>query len=138
MRHCTDTPPRELFLAVNQFNGGRWFECHETLEDLWAGETGEGRNLYQGVLQVAVALHHWRNGNFGGAISLLKGGTGYLRRTGAVCQQLDVTGLIIDADSMREALEALGPEQMKELAPEFIPKLRFAESPADAGEAGQP
>lgn len=126
MRLCNEAPPRELFLAANQFNGGRWFECHETLEDLWTGESGEVRDLYQGVLQVAVALHHWRNGNFGGAISLLKGGTGYLRRTGAVCQQVDVAGLIVAADTMREELEALGSERMKELPPELIPRLRFA------------
>ena len=80
---------------------------------------------------MAVALHHWRNGNFGGTISLLKGGTGYLRRTGAVCQQVDVAGLIVAADTMREALEALGSERMKELSPELIPRLRFAGPDAD-------
>jgi hypothetical protein len=85
---------------------------------------------------VGVALHHWRNGNFGGAISLLKGGTGYLRRTGAVCQQLDVASLIADADRLREVLEGLGPERMKELPQELIPILRFVASSTAAEETG--
>ncbi|GAA3400801.1 DUF309 domain-containing protein [Paenibacillus hodogayensis] len=45
-----------------------YFECHEVMEELWMEE---GRNpLHQGLLQVAVALYHHRNGNVGGAIKL--------------------------------------------------------------------
>ena len=45
-----------------------YFECHEVLEELWL-ETGRDP-LYQGLLQVAVALHHHHNDNFNGAIKL--------------------------------------------------------------------
>ncbi|GGG15293.1 DUF309 domain-containing protein [Paenibacillus abyssi] len=45
-----------------------YFECHEVMEELWLEE---GRNLfYQGLLQVAVGLHHWRNDNYSGAVKL--------------------------------------------------------------------
>ncbi|AZN42216.1 DUF309 domain-containing protein [Paenibacillus albus] len=45
-----------------------YFECHEVMEELWLEE---GRNLlYQGLLQAAVGLHHWRNDNFSGAVKL--------------------------------------------------------------------
>ncbi|HUC93518.1 MAG TPA: DUF309 domain-containing protein [Paenibacillus sp.] len=45
-----------------------YFECHEVMEELWLEE---GRNLlYQGLLQVAVGLHHWRNDNRSGAVKL--------------------------------------------------------------------
>src|SRR5690242_10347806 len=115
MRQCEDATPRELILAINQFNGGRWFECHETLEDLWVGEEGEMRDFYQGVLQVAVALHHWRNGNFVGAIRLLEGGGGYLCRVRSVCQRIDVGALIVAADKVREELATLGPTRMGQL-----------------------
>lgn len=75
MRHCEESPPGLLLLAIRQFNVGQWYECHETLEELWIGEMGEVRDFFQGVLQIAVALHHWRNGNYGGAFSLLNGGS---------------------------------------------------------------
>jgi len=125
LKHCNEATPQELFRAIRQFNSGDWFECHETLEDLWVGEQGEMRDFYQGILQIAVALHHRRNGNFGGALRLLESGASYLRRVSAVCQGIDVAGLIEDSDRMREELAALGPEQMAELAPALIPRLRL-------------
>ncbi|MGD0584582.1 MAG: DUF309 domain-containing protein [Oryzomonas sp.] len=124
MRYCEESPPRQLLEAIRQFNTGDWFECHETLEDLWVGEEGEVREFYQGVLQVAVALHHWKNGNFGGAISLLKGGVAYLSRVSAVCQWVDVAAFIVAVDRVREALEQLGKEGMAALDLSLIPVLR--------------
>lgn len=123
-RQCSDSPPGQLLQAIREFNSREWFECHETVEELWIGETGEIRDFYQGLIQVAVALHHWRNGNFGGAISLLKGGAAYLRQVPAACQWVDVAGLIAAADRMRAALEELGKERMDALDPGFIPLIK--------------
>jgi uncharacterized protein len=124
MRHCHESPPGQLLLAIRQFNTRQWFECHETLEDLWVGEEGEVRDLFQGVLQVAVALHHWRNGNYGGAVSLLNGGTALLGRVSDACLWVDVARIIADAQRMREALEELGRERMSELEDSLVPQLR--------------
>jgi predicted metal-dependent hydrolase len=123
-RQCNESPPGQLLQAIREFNGREWFECHETVEDLWVGEEGEVRDFYQGIIQIAVAMHHWRNGNFGGAVSLLKGGAGYLGLVDEVCQWVDVAGLIADADRMRTALEELGRERMAELDPELIPLIK--------------
>jgi predicted metal-dependent hydrolase len=125
MRHCDESPPEELLRAVVEFNRGDWFDCHETLEDLWVAEEGETRDFYHGVLQVAVALHHWREGNFGGAVRLLEGGAKYLRRVQPVCQGVDVAGLVAAADRLREALTNLGAARMAELHPDLIPRLRL-------------
>ncbi len=133
MRHCEGPPPGELLRAIDQFNRRDWFDCHETLEYLWMGQIGETRDFYQGILQVAVALHHWRGGNFRGAVSLLARGAGYLRRVRPVCQGVDVEGFVADADRLWEALAALGPERMAELEPDLIPRLRLA-TLQDAGQ----
>lgn len=56
--------PRVVRLAVSQFNDGRYFECHETLEDAWRMETDvHWRNFLQGFIHLAVALHHARRNN---------------------------------------------------------------------------
>ena len=128
-RQCSDSPPGQLLQAIREFNGCEWFECHETVEDLWIGETGEVRDFYQGLIQIAVALHHWKNGNFGGAVSLLKGGAGYLGHVGDSCQWVDVARLIADADRMRAALEELGKERMETLDPSFIPVIQTVSAP---------
>lgn len=61
---------RLYVLFLYYFNFERdYFECHEVLEELWLEE---GRNaLYQGLLQVAVGLYHFRNNNVSGARKLL-------------------------------------------------------------------
>ncbi len=123
-RMCEDSPPGQLLQGIREFNSGDWFECHETVEDLWIGSEGEVKDFYQGIIQIAVALHHWRNGNFGGALSLLKGGANYLRHVAAPCQWVDVAVLIADAGRMRDALEALGKERMAELDPALLPVIK--------------
>jgi len=128
-RMCEDAPPGQLLQAIREFNGREWFECHETVEDLWIGSEGEVRDFYQGIIQVAVALHHWRNGNFGGAVSLLRGGAGYLRHVSKACQWVDVTALIADADRMRATLEELGKERMETLDPDVIPLITTVSAP---------
>ena len=128
MRHCEETPPGQLLLAIRQFNARDWYECHETLEDLWVGKEGEVRNFLQGVLQIAVALHHWRNGNYGGAVSLLTGGVNYLKRVSDTCLWVDVAQLVADANRMREALEQLGAERMDQLDDSQVPQLRTVSS----------
>ncbi|MBT1071567.1 DUF309 domain-containing protein [Pelotalea chapellei] len=125
MKSCNSSPPGPLLRALGEFNRGEWFECHETLEDLWLGEQGELRDFYQGMLQIAVALHHWRNGNFGGSISLLEGGAGYLSRVNSTCQRIDVTALVESANRMREKLISLGPEHMADLPSELLPRLKL-------------
>lgn len=124
MRHCEESPPGQLLLAIRQFNSREWFECHETLEELWIGETGEVRNLYQGILQIAVALHHWRNGNYGGSVSLLEGGVKLLTRVSEACLWVDVAALIADSNNMRAALEKIGREGMGSLDPAIIPQVK--------------
>lgn len=124
-RLCSDLPPAELLQGIREFNAGDWFDCHETLEDLWGGEQGDARHLYQGVLQVAVALHHWQDGNFRGAMFLLGSAEELLTRVEPVCQGVDVAALLRDSGRLRRALETLGPERMGEVDSSLIPRVRL-------------
>lgn len=123
-RTCDQSPPGQLLQAIREFNRHDWLESHETVEDLWVGSEGEIRNFYQGIIQIAVALYHWQNGNFGGAVSLLQGGAQYLSHVSDRCQWVDVVRLINDADRMRAALEGLGEERMGSLSRELIPGIK--------------
>lgn len=123
---CIDSPSGAILRAFGEFNRGEWYECHETLEDLWIGSEDEPRWFYQGMLQIAVALLHWSNGNYGGAVNLLTSGINYLQRVSAVCQRIEVATLVADAEHFRTELTRLGPERMAELPEEKIPKMRLA------------
>ena len=58
----------ELYLkGIWLFNEGEFFDCHDELEELWTEIQGEERKYIQGLIQAAVALFHFGNGNLGGA-----------------------------------------------------------------------
>jgi predicted metal-dependent hydrolase len=51
---------RRLFLkGIELFNGGRFYDSHEVWEDIWRSTTPEPRNLFQGLIQIAAALHQF-------------------------------------------------------------------------------
>jgi len=52
---------RERFFGegVELFNQGRFFEAHEAWEEIWRSTTPEPRDLFQGLIQVAAALHQF-------------------------------------------------------------------------------
>ena len=58
--------------AVREFNDGHFFECHDTLEEMWTGLRGPGRDFFQGLIQVSVAFYHLGNGNLAGFESMTR------------------------------------------------------------------
>lgn len=84
------------------------------------------RDLYHGILQVGVGLHHWRNGNFHGASTLLEEGIERLRAFAPRCQGVDVAALIADATQARQRLIALGADRLRGADLTAIaPRIRF-------------
>lgn len=59
-----------LLKGLEEFNAGQYFDCHETLETLWKGLSGDEKTLVQGIIQVSVAYYHWHRGNQKGALRL--------------------------------------------------------------------
>jgi predicted metal-dependent hydrolase len=57
--------------AVEFFNAGRYFDAHEAWEDEWRESGDPERRWLQGLVQVAVALHHRSTGNIAGAESVM-------------------------------------------------------------------
>lgn len=84
------------------------------------------RGLYHGILQVGVGFHHWRNGNFHGASTLLEEGIERLRPFAPRCQGVEVGTLIAGATAAREQLLALGAEGLRRADVGGVaPRIRF-------------
>lgn len=67
----TDAEYPPLYLkGIEYFNECEFYEAHEVWEELWADEPGPAKKFYQGLIQAAVALHHFGNGNIRGARKL--------------------------------------------------------------------
>ena len=124
---CSRPPSPTLLAAVRQFNEGKYFLCHETLEDLWLSEPEPLRRLYQGALQIGVGLHHLQNGNERGAVLLLSRGCELLDPFAPACLGLDVAALIAGAQQVLASLQETGAEQTLARAAELFPRIRQVE-----------
>jgi predicted metal-dependent hydrolase len=107
---CAGAGPAGLARGVAEFNAGRYFEAHETLEALWLAEPSDRRLLYQGLLQVGVGLYHLRRDNDRGAVNVLGYGLDRLARLPDRCLGIDVAGLRAAATASRGRIIALGPD----------------------------
>lgn len=64
--------------GIAEFNREHFFECHDTLEELWMETGGRDRLFLQGLIQASVGLYHFFNGNYKGASSQLTKALGKL------------------------------------------------------------
>ncbi len=109
------TVPGNLLRACEEFNSGRFFECHESLEEVWQEEGGPVRDLYKGLIQVAAAFVHLSRGNYIGAERLCRTALGYLapyRLEGAL--GFDIERICRDTEDAYARTRALGPERIRE------------------------
>lgn len=99
---------RRYIQFLDEFNRKRdYYECHELLEDLWIEEGREA--LWQGLLQIAVALYHFRNGNRSGAQKLFDSALIKLEPYPDVTAGIDLARLREEA---AEYLERLRQDQL--------------------------
>jgi len=80
--------------AVLLFNQQEFFACHDVLEEVWSETLGESRELYQGLIHAAVALHHFSEGNFGGARKMYQSTMNYLTPYSTVECGFDIPRLL--------------------------------------------
>ena len=53
--------------AIDQFNRREFWECHETLEDVWRATPYPLRFFYHSIIKTAVGFHHLSRHNRHGA-----------------------------------------------------------------------
>jgi hypothetical protein len=122
--------PRYL-AGVLFFNDHDFFEAHEVWEDLWAESHGDERRFYQGLIQAAVGLFHFGNGNLGGAVKLYHSSRDYMRPCGSPFLGLDVDAFWRGMEEcFRSLLTAAGaPDRSLRPEPARIPVLVLEPAP---------
>ncbi len=63
--------------GVELFNAGQYRQAHEPWEKVWLTGTQDG-DFWKGLIQAAIALHHFERGELEGARKLYRGHRGYL------------------------------------------------------------
>ena len=99
----------ELTRGIDLFNRAQFFDAHEVLEDIWRAAPPENKKFLQGLVQVAVAFHHYSTGNRVGMRSVLERAIRNLAEPSGSFGQIHLAALLQSLDQWRKAIDNGSP-----------------------------
>jgi uncharacterized protein len=131
MEQANDYDPRYL-AGILLFNRGDFFEAHEVWESLWMETAGDDKRFYQSLIQAAVALCHFCNGNLRGAVKLYHSSRAYMERYSSPHLGLDIADFWRKMEAcFADVLTFESLDQRITPVEERIPEIALIASPAD-------
>src|SRR5437763_13036968 len=131
------TEERQLYYdGIQLFNEREFFEAHEVWEDAWHMAYGIKHDFYQGLIQCAVALEHYRRSNPRGVVSLYQSYPPKFKQVPPVFMGLDVGQFLADMhDALRPVLEASPPPPKGAIAldADRVPMIELLYDPFETG-----
>ncbi len=109
--------------GIRLFDSRHYFEAHEALEMAWREEPGAIRDLYRGILQVAVAYYHIQRGNYVGARKLFNRCRRWLAPFPEVIAGINLGQFRKDFTEVEASLIRLGPTRAAEVDPGLMKPL---------------
>jgi len=103
-----DAVEREATLraGIELFDSGRYLAAHELFEELWEATEGGEADFFKGLIQAAVALHHFQAGNLAGAAKLYSGHRRFLSPYQPIHAGLDIAHFLREMQAfLRPVLE---------------------------------
>ncbi len=116
---ATEDDPR-LHKGIDEFNDQLFFECHETLEEIWLEDQSEDRKFYQGLIQVAAGYFKLQQRVPAGALKLWRAGIDKLQPYAPMCLGVDVDGLVLAVRQHLEDLERSPNSEIDDFQPPKI------------------
>ena len=130
---------RKLYLeGIQLFNEHEYFDAHEAWEDVWHMAYGIKHDFYQGLIQCAVALEHYRRSNPRGVVSLYKSYQPKFADVPPRFMGLDVGKFLGEMrEALRPVLDADPLPEKGEIALDVsrTPKIELLYDPFENGEA---
>ena len=127
MSNCSGALHPQAREGILLFNAGIYFEAHEALENAWNAEEGDTKNLYRGVLQIAVTYLHITRRNYNGAIKVHGRSKKWLDNLPDICKGIHVRQLQRDAQIAIEKVEKLGKERIAEFDTSLLKPVAWEE-----------
>lgn len=128
-----EAPPearRALLQALEEFNTWRFYDCHETLEDVWHEAGGKNPDaalatFYQGLIKAAAGFHHVLRGNHKGAVTLLTDSLRLLSPHRPETLTVDVDSLTTAIQHCLDRITELGPQRLSQFDRSTIPTIAY-------------
>jgi predicted metal-dependent hydrolase len=110
--------------GIELFNACEYEEAHEEFELLWLSTQGPDSDFYKGLVQAAIALHHFRRGNLEGTAKLYGGHRRYLAAYLPVHLGVDVAAFLREMQAALSAVVRRIPGADPHFDPDCRPRLR--------------
>lgn len=127
MEDCDGVLHPKAMEGLKLFNEKKFFETHEELEEAWRDEKGHIRELYRGILQVAVVYLHITRGNYDGAVKVHERCVKWLKDWSDVCRGIHVSKLRSDLEEVIKEVRRLGRERLNEFDPSLFKNVVWNE-----------
>lgn len=113
--------------GLRLFNAGEYWKAHEALEDAWNEEKGNVRDLYRGILQIAVVYLHITRRNYNGAVKVYARSQRWIGDWPEICRGIQVEQLRRDAEIAISEVRRLGAERLSEFDNSLLRPVRWDE-----------
>jgi predicted metal-dependent hydrolase len=91
----------ELQRGIELFNSGEFLKCHDFLEELIPFESGQSAEFFHGLMELAAACYHLKQGNIFGARYLLTSAIDLLDSCRPSYHNIDVEQLLLQIERCR-------------------------------------
>jgi uncharacterized protein len=92
--------------GIELFNRGSFFAAHEAWEEIWRSTAPEPRTLFQGLIQLAAAMHQFRDlHRLAGPRTTLAKARRNLESYAPIAYGIDIENLLATAGAWQEWLE---------------------------------
>jgi predicted metal-dependent hydrolase/CheY-like chemotaxis protein len=122
---CAQPLAPKAIKGLELFNQGDYFGAHEWLEEAWKEDFSPGRDLYRGVLQVAVAYFQVRRRNYRGAMKMFQRARYWLDPLPGECRGIDLASLRVQAYAVHDQVLALGPQGIDTIDPALLMPIHW-------------
>lgn len=123
---CQSELSPQAYKGLVKFNEGDYFEAHELLEEAWMADSGQGRELYRAILQIAVAYYQIQCVNFEGAIKMFLRVRKWIYKLPDTCRGVNIQKLRKDSNRVFDVVQCLGKTGLNEFDFELLQPVEYS------------
>lgn len=112
-----------LARGIELFDAAEYEAAHEEFEEAWLSTQGADSDFYKGLVQAAIAMHHFQRGNLEGAARLYSGHRRYLAAYIPAHLGVDVNALLAEMQRVLQPVVRRTPETLPTFDRAQRPKL---------------
>jgi predicted metal-dependent hydrolase len=115
----------QLRRGIELFNSGEFLRCHDYLEELIPLESGQAAEFFHGLMELAAACYHLKQGNIFGARYLLISAIDLLAPCRPSYQGIDVERLLEQTEYCHTLANSLEADEVLGFDEAYLPSIEI-------------